>query len=478
MVGDVVVDLARAEHEPFHELVIGARVVEDGLEGALGEVGERRGGALQPQQAFRRHQDERPRNGIERLAADEVEELRGGRAVRDAHVVLRGELQVALEARARVLGAVALVAVWQQHRQARRLVPLGKARRDELVDDDLGAVAEVTELGFPDHERLGCGDGVAVLEAEHCVLGQRRVVYLEGRLRLADALHRRVGGAGVRVVQDEVAVREGAALAVLPGHADRDALGEEARERERLGLAPLDAALVEGDCAALQLLGELRVGREALGEAQQLGVEAAQLLAGDRGDDDLAGGGGWWRCDIAGGDRLAERGLEALVSVLDAVVDIGDELGRRRLRDDAVFDELPGVELADAGPVADLADGERLRVGRLVGLVVAEAAVADEVDDDIVGEALAERHREPDRVQRGLGIVGIDVDDRDVEPLRQIARVAGRAGLVRVGREADLVVRDQVDRAARLVAGEPLEVERLGDDPLAGERGVAVNEDR
>ena len=37
---------------------------------------------------------------------------------------------------------------------------------------------------------------------------------------------------------------------------------------------------------------------------------------------------------------------------------------------------------------------ERLRVGRLVALVVAEAPVADEVDDDVVAEPLAERHRQ------------------------------------------------------------------------------------
>ena len=70
------------------------------------------------------------------------------------------------------------------------------------------------------------------------------------------------------------------------------------------------------------------------------------------------------------------------------------------------------------------------------------------------------------------------MDDRAVESLREVARVARRAAARRVGREADLVVRDEVERAAGAVAGERLEVERLRDDPLAGERGVAVEEDR
>ena len=46
------------------------------------------------------------------------------------------------------------------------------------------------------------------------------------------------------------------------------------------------------------------------------------------------------------------------------------------------------------------------------------------------------------------------------------------------GREAELVVDDQVDRAADSVAGDVAHVEALGDDALAGERGVAVHQDR
>ena len=49
-----------------------------------------------------------------------------------------------------------------------------------------------------------------------------------------------------------------------------------------------------------------------------------------------------------------------------------------------------------------------------------------------------------------------------------------------VGRrgEADLVVDDDVERAAGRVAGELAEVERLLHDPFAGERGVAVDQQR
>ena len=91
----------------------------------------------------------------------------------DADVLLRAELQEPLEARARVLGTVALVAVRQEQGQPRRLAPLREGRRDELVDDDLRAVREVAVLRLPEDERLGRGRRVAVLEAEAGVLGER-----------------------------------------------------------------------------------------------------------------------------------------------------------------------------------------------------------------------------------------------------------------------------------------------------------------
>ncbi len=70
------------------------------------------------------------------------------------------------------------------------------------------------------------------------------------------------------------------------------------------------------------------------------------------------------------------------------------------------------------------------------------------------------------------------MEDRDVEPLRHVARVVGGAALRRQRREADLVVRDDVQRAARAVAIQLREVERLCDHALPRERGVAVDQDR
>ena len=142
------------------------------------------------------------------------------------------------------------------------------------------------------------------------------------------------------------------------------------------------------------------------------------------------------------------------------------------------LDELLAVELAYRRVALDLVGHDRLRVRRFVLLVVAEPPVPDHVDDDVVAEARAESEREPDGRDRRLRVVGVDVNDRRVEALGEVGRVPGRPSLSRIRGEPDLVVRDQVERPTGRVALERVEIEGLRDDPLAGERSVAVQQDR
>ena len=182
---------------------------------------------------------------------------------------------------------------------------------------------------------------------------------------------------------------------------------------------------------------------------------------------------------------LGRLALALLALGLGRVVRVGQLLHHLRaarldrgLVREAVVDQAAGVERDHRGVRLDALDLQRLRVRGLVGLVVAEAPVADHVDQDVAPEALAERHRQAHRAAAGVDGVGVDVDDRDVEALGEIGGVARRARVVRIRREADLVVRDHVQRAADAVAGQRLQVERLGHDALAGEGRVAVDRDR
>ena len=150
-----------------------------------------------------------------------------------------------------VLRPRALVAVRQQQRQARRLAPLGQAGDDELVDDDLRAVDEVAELRLPEHERLGRLVAVAVLEAERGRLGERGVVQLHRRERAR-------AGSGSGSARWPVLASCSTRWRwlnvprsdVLAGEADGNALGQQRRVGERLGVRPVDPAVVERLAAA------------------------------------------------------------------------------------------------------------------------------------------------------------------------------------------------------------------------------------
>ena len=216
------------------------------------------------------------------------------------------ELEEPLEPRARVLGPVALVAVRQEQGQTRRLPPLRAAGDDELVDDDLRPVDEVAELRLPEDERVRRGDRVAVLEAESRVLGERRVVDLERGVRAArDAGSARTVSPVCGVVEDEVPVRERAALGVLAGEPDRDPLLEQRRERERLRLPPVDPALDERLATPLELRASFGLTVNPSGTRRSCSLSAREPLGGDGGDDRLAACRRWERLVGCACGRLA-----------------------------------------------------------------------------------------------------------------------------------------------------------------------------
>ena len=67
-----------------------------------------------------------------------------------------------------MLGALAFEPVRQEHHEPAQAVPFVFGADDELIDDALGDVPEVPELGFPHHESFGAIEAVAVFESKHC----------------------------------------------------------------------------------------------------------------------------------------------------------------------------------------------------------------------------------------------------------------------------------------------------------------------
>ena len=225
----VVVDLAGAEQYPARARgpPLEGGVVYHRPEPAAGEILQRRDGLGITQQALGRQDDERPLSLDLGLAAQQVEVLRRSGTVGDPDVAFRGQLEKPLEPGARVLRTLPFVPVRQQQHQPGGEAPLGETARDELVDDDLGAIDEVAELGLPEDQGPGRGGAVAVLETEGGQFGQGAVVEFERRHGTGKPAHRSQGGAGVHVMQDQVTMTERAALGVLAGEPDRVALGQE-----------------------------------------------------------------------------------------------------------------------------------------------------------------------------------------------------------------------------------------------------------
>src|SRR5687767_525816 len=135
------------------------------------------------QQALRREHEQRQRVLLEELGlpAQQMEVLRGRRAVHEPQIDTSGRLQNALRSGARMLRALSLVAVREQEDERRLESPLGASRRHELVQDDLRPVDEVAVLRFPEDEVRRLLDVVAELEADGAVLAERTVVDFEGR---------------------------------------------------------------------------------------------------------------------------------------------------------------------------------------------------------------------------------------------------------------------------------------------------------
>ena len=105
-----------------------------------------------------------------------MEVRRWRRGPRDGHVLFRAQLQVTLDSGGRVVRALALVAVGEQHDDARALSPLLFGGGNEFVNNRLGTVGKVTELGFPENKGVGALHRVAVLKTESGILAEQRVV--------------------------------------------------------------------------------------------------------------------------------------------------------------------------------------------------------------------------------------------------------------------------------------------------------------
>src|SRR6266576_1406294 len=139
-----------------------------------------------------------------------------------------------------MLRSLSLVSVRQKHHEPRRKVPLVLTGADELVDDDLRAVGEISELRFPQDKRLRIVAAETVFETEATCLGKRRVVNLAEGLLFGKMRESEVVVFGLCVDQNRVALVERAALGVLSREAHGMPLKKHGAKRQHFGEAVID----------------------------------------------------------------------------------------------------------------------------------------------------------------------------------------------------------------------------------------------
>src|SRR5215510_10969653 len=74
-----------------------------------------------------------------------------------------------------MLGPLSFIPMGKQEDEPAEPLPLECGAGDELVDDDLGAVDKVPELGLPEGQFIGICQTLAKLEPKRSVLGQGAV---------------------------------------------------------------------------------------------------------------------------------------------------------------------------------------------------------------------------------------------------------------------------------------------------------------
>ncbi len=112
----------------------------------------------------------------------------------------------------------------------------------------------------------------------------------------------------------------------------------------------------------------------------------------------------------------------------------------------------------------------------LIKLVMAEATIADEIDNNIVFELLSVFCCELKGCDNFVETISIDVEDRAVQCLCEIRRVDTRARFVWVCCKADLVIDNDMNCTTNFVVLQVNHLHGLVDDTLTCERSISVNE--
>ena len=144
-----------------------------------------------------------------------MEVLSGRSAVANLHIIFGAELQEAFNAGAGVLRPLALETVRQQQNKSAGLIPFRFRRAQELINNDLRAIDEIAELGFPKNESQRVGHAIAELKTHHRIFTEQAVNGLKLDLVWLQVLESHVAIAALVIVELEMALSKRSAAHVF-----------------------------------------------------------------------------------------------------------------------------------------------------------------------------------------------------------------------------------------------------------------------
>ena len=173
--------------------------------------------------------------------------------------------------------------------------------------------------------------------------------------------------------------------------------------------------------------------------------------------------GEWWG-EVRRALKLAA--VHRRVLALELGVEAVDKRGALRLAPVASCRQCVGVRVADGGAAANVVVHRRLRERRVVELVVSVPPVAEQIEPHVRAKVRAKAHCELGGARHRHRVFAVDAQHWRAVDFRHVARVARRPRFFAQRGEAQLVVHDDVHRAARRVARQPREQHRLGHNTL------------
>ena len=285
---------------------------------------------------------------------------------------------------------------------------------------------------------------------------------------------------GLRIIKNAVPLAEGASAHVLAAEAHSVPFRQQRSKSQRLGVGPVDAlsggdGLLAGSEEAFRNGG---VEVEPLWNFEQAFahlLELRELHAGVHGNVVVSS----LRFCHAALERISAVGHLVPVSQrIDAVFQLLFKLTLQsrcaRFVQNTLRREVQAEKRSRGWMLGDRPRHVRLRKSRLVRLIMPVASVTDDVDDHITAKGLPEIERQLRGVDHLHRAITVHMNDGGLDHFGHVRAVVRTPRILGLRCEADLVVRDDVNRAASLIAGQLREVQDLSHQSLTSESRITM----